>query len=71
MGGRAAVAAFFFGGYFLPAQVGPYTQAGAAFYALLLLASAGTLAWNYLRRADVKTEGARKDKTNSTRMKKN
>lgn len=56
------VAVFFFGGYFLPAQIGPYTQAGAAFYALMLLASAGTLAWNYLHRADVKEEGA-KDKT--------
>lgn len=58
------VAVFFFGGYFLPAQIGTYTQAGAAFYALMLLASAGTLAWNYLHRADVDKEGAKKDKTN-------
>ena len=59
------VAVFFFGGYFLPAQIGFYTQAGAAFYALMLLASAGTLAWNYLHRADVDKGTAKKDKTNS------
>lgn len=58
------VAVFFFGGYFLPAQIGFYIQAGAAFYALMLLASAGTLAWNYLHRADVDKEAAKKDKTN-------
>ena len=58
------VAVFFFGGYFLPAQIGLYTQAGAAFYALMLLASAGTLAWNYLHRADVDEKVAKKDKTN-------
>ena len=44
------VAVFFFGGYFLPAQIGVYTQAGAAFYALMLLVSVCTLAWNYLHR---------------------
>ena len=46
------VAVFFFGGYFFPAQIGVYTQAGAGFYALMLLASVGTLAWNYLHRED-------------------
>lgn len=67
------VAVFYFGGYFLPARIGVYTQSGSAFYALMLLASAGTLAWNYLHRADAKSEdaesaadedGAKKDKTN-------
>ena len=60
------VAVFYFGGYFLPAQIGVYTQAGAAFYALMLLVSAGTLAWNYLHRADTSNEDAKKDKTNSS-----
>lgn len=51
------VGVFFFGGYLLPAQIGVYTQAGSGFYALMLLVSAGTLAWNYLHRADApKTE---------------
>jgi len=58
------VAVFYGGGYFLPAQIGAYTQAGAAFYALMLLASAGTLAWNYLHRADADKDKAKKDKTN-------
>ncbi len=59
------VAVFYFGGYFLPAQIGVYTQSGAAFYALMLLTSAGTLAWNYLHRTDTKSDSAKKDKTNS------
>jgi len=45
-----SVAVFFFGGYFLPGQIGVYTQAGSACYALMLLVSVGTLAWNYLHR---------------------
>lgn len=59
------VAVFYFGGYFLPAQIGVYTQVGAAFYALMLLIAAGTLAWNYLHRAETKNNAAKKDKTNS------
>ncbi len=61
------VAVFFFGGYFFPAQIGLYTQAGAGFYALMLLASVGTLAWNYLHREDadiaetIKTKELKKD----------
>ncbi len=58
------VGVFFFGGYFLPAQIGVYTQAGAGFYALMLLVSAGTLAWNYLHRGDADKDNTRKDKTN-------
>jgi len=54
------VGVFFFGGYFLPAQIGVYTQAGAGFYALMLLVSAGTLAWNYLHRTDAPKTEARK-----------
>ncbi len=46
-----AVALFFFGGYALPAQIGIYTSAGAGVYALMLLASVGTLALNYLNRS--------------------
>ncbi len=46
------VAVFFFGGYFLPASIGVYTQAGSALYALMLLVSVGTLAWKYLHRDD-------------------
>ena len=44
------VAVFFFGGYFLPAQIGSYTQAGSALYALMLLVAVGMLAWKFLRR---------------------
>ena len=58
------VAVFYFGGYFLPAQIGVYTQLGAAFYALMLLVSAGMLAWNYLHRTDTKSDDTKKDKTN-------
>ena len=54
------VAVFFFGGYFFPTQIGVYTQAGAGFYALMLLASAGTLAWNYLHRTDTPKAETRK-----------
>ena len=61
----AVVAVFYFGGCLLPAQIGVYTQAGAAFYALMLLASAGTLAWNYLHRAGATSDKTKKDKTNS------
>ncbi len=57
------VTVFYFGGCFLPAQVGVYTQAGAAFYALMLLISAGTLAWKHLHRADT-NDDAKKDKMN-------
>lgn len=59
------VAVFYFGGYFLPAQIGVYTQAGAAFYALMLLIAAGTLAWNYLHRAEAKCDESEKDEVNS------
>lgn len=45
------VGVFFFGGYFLPGQIGVYTQTGSAFYALMLLISVGTLAWNFLHRS--------------------
>ncbi len=75
------VAVFYFGGYFLPARIGAYIQLGAALYALMLLVSAGTLAWNYLHRTDTKSrdtksrdtksaaneDGAKKDKTNSSK----
>ena len=44
------VGVFFFGGYFFPAQIGVYTQAGAAIYALMLLVSVGTVAWRFLTR---------------------
>ena len=53
------VAVFYFGGYFLPAQIGIYTPLGAVFYALMLLVAAGTLAWNYLHRADAKSKNTR------------
>lgn len=63
------VAVFYFGGYFLPAQIGVYTQAGSAFYALMLLASAAAMAWSYLHRAETKDDGTKdgtkKDKTDS------
>jgi len=58
------VGVFFFGGYFLPRQIGIYTQAGAGIYALMLLVSAGALAWNYLHRADAqksKPKAVKKD----------
>ena len=59
------VAVFYFGGYFLPAGIGVYTQLGAAFYALMLLVAAGTLAWNYLHRSDAGNDDTKKDNTNS------
>ena len=46
------VAVFFFGGFFLPTQIGVYTPFGAVFYALMLLIATGTLAWNYLHRTE-------------------
>jgi len=58
------VAVFYFGGYFLPDQIGVYTQAGSAFYALMLLIAAGTLAWNYLHRPDADKNNTKNDKTN-------
>lgn len=51
----AAVAAFYFGGYFVPA-VGAWTQAGAGLYALMLLGAAGTLALRFARRAETEPE---------------
>lgn len=60
------VAVFYFGGYFLPAQIGVYTQAGSAFYALMLLISAGTLAWGYLHQAETRQNNTKIDKTNSS-----
>ena len=49
-----AVALFYFGGYFLPAQIGRYTASASALYALMLLLSALVLALRFLRRADMK-----------------
>ena len=46
------VAVFYFGGYFLPAQIGVYTPSGSAIYAVVLLIAAGTLAWKYLHRTE-------------------
>ncbi len=43
-----AVGVFYFGGTFLPEQIGRYTAAGSAIYALLLLVSVGTMAFRYL-----------------------
>lgn len=53
------VAVVYFGGYFLPAQIGIYTPFGAVFYAVMLLVSIGTLAWNYLHRTEAKPDGAK------------
>lgn len=56
------VAVIYFGGYLLPAQIGVYTPFGAVFYALMLLISIGTLAWNYLHRNETKmAETSRRD----------
>ena len=48
-----AVGVFYFGGSFLPAQIGRYTASASAIYALMLLICAVVLAFRYLRRADV------------------
>ena len=56
-----AVALFFFGGFVLPAQIGIYTSAGAGLYALLLLASVGTLALRYLNRSPEKDKRPKND----------
>ncbi len=42
------VGVFYFGGTFLPEQVGRYTAAASAIYALLLLVSVGMRALRYL-----------------------
>ncbi len=60
------VALFFFGGYALPAQIGVYTSAGAGLYALMLLASAGTLALRYLNRSP-EAQKPEKDKRTKNR----
>ena len=57
-----AIAVFYFGGYFLPAQIGVYTQVGAGIYALMLLISVGTLAWNYLHRPGAEETQPKKDR---------
>ena len=44
------VGVFYFGGYFLPNQIGRYTASASALYALMLLVSAGYGAFRYLRR---------------------
>lgn len=46
-----AVGVFYFGGTLLPDQIGRYTAAAAAIYALLLLVSAGAVAFRYLGRS--------------------
>ncbi|MDQ2800960.1 MAG: hypothetical protein M3Y13_15110 [Armatimonadota bacterium] len=51
------VAVVYFGGFLLPAQIGVYTPFGAVFYALMLLISISTLAWNYLHRTQTKSDG--------------
>lgn len=43
-----AVGVFYFGGTFLLDQIGRYTAAASALYALLLLVSVGTMAFRYL-----------------------
>lgn len=43
-----AVGVFYFGGTLLPEQIGRYTAAASAIYALLLLVSVGTMAFRYL-----------------------
>ncbi|MGI4791849.1 MAG: hypothetical protein ACRYFS_23750 [Janthinobacterium lividum] len=43
------VGVFYFGGYFLPDQIGRYTTSASALYALMLLISAGMIAFRYLR----------------------
>lgn len=44
------VGGFYFGGFFFPA-IGSRTAVGAAFYAVMILVSALTLALRFLRRA--------------------
>jgi len=46
-----AVGVFYFGGTFLPEQIGRYTASASALYALMLLVSAGTFALRYLSRS--------------------
>lgn len=46
-----AVGVFYFGGAFLPEQIGRYTAAASAIYALLLLVSVGTMAFRYLEQS--------------------
>lgn len=64
------VGVFSLGGYFLPRQIGVYTPLGAAFYALMLLVSAGALAWNYLGRAGAQKTEVKATAKKDTRTKK-
>ncbi len=50
------VALFYFGGYFLPAEIGAYTEQGAKVYALMALVSGGILAARFLGRKEEKIE---------------
>ncbi len=45
-----AVGVFYFGGYLFPAQIGRYTSAASALYALMLLAAVAALGMRFLRR---------------------
>ena len=64
------VAGLFVGGYFFPAQIGVYTQVGAGFYALMLLISVGTLAWNYLHRESAGEDETEEAKDTRTEIRK-
>lgn len=57
------VALFYFGGYFLPSEIGAYTDRGAKVYALMALVSGGILAARFLGRKDEK----RKDEEGQAR----
>ena len=49
-----AVGVFYFGGTFLPEQIGRYTAAASAIYALLLLVSVGAMALRYLGHSKIR-----------------
>ena len=57
-----AVAVFYFGGAFLPDQIGRYTASASALYALLLLVSVGTMALRYLSQSSRQKENSKNRK---------
>jgi len=64
-----AVGVFYFGGYFLSAALGRYTAAASAIHALMLLISAGTLAFRYLHRVEAKEQIEPQPKTRAKNRK--
>jgi hypothetical protein len=53
----AAVGLIYFGGFFWPDVVGPWTEPASKFYALMLLVAVGVSAWRLLARSGSRDGG--------------